>query len=444
MLSLKENQKVRKNWSGIVQSTPKYVVYPESVDEIISLVKKCAGEGRRIRVIGSGHSFTPLAQSDDVLMSLDRLAGVGEVDEDTRTVEVWAGTKLSDLSEALYKQGWAQENLGDIDRQSIGGAIGTGTHGTGIRFGSLSTQMAEAKLVTASGDVLTCSESETPRLFKALQVALGMLGIIIKVKLRVVPAAVLRYESRRLSVDECFNHLPSFRNDHDHFEFYWFPHTDVVQVKLLNKTDENPSKSRFWSQMNELVMENALFGLLSRGCRTFPGLCKTVSRLSARFVPVGEEVGYSHQLFTTQRLVRFNEMEHSFPAEKMETVLREIHHCVADHGFDVHFPVECRYVKGDDIWLSPAHGRDSAYIAVHMYKGMPYKKYFSEIEDIFRRHGGRPHWGKLHTCGAEELAALYPKWEAFREIRDEMDPDEIFQNGYLKKLFAVGMSEPQS
>lgn len=288
---------------------------------------------------------------------------------------------------------------------------------------------------------MTCSEQENPQLFKVLQVSLGMLGIVVKVKLRVVPATVLHYESKRLSIKECFRQLTHFREDYDHFEFYWFPYTDTVQVKLLHETDKKPSGNRLWRDMNQLVLENALFGLLSRGCRVFPKLCRPVSRLSARFVPVGNEIGYSHQLFTTKRLVRFNEMEYSVPAEKMETVVRDIRQCVADHGFDVHFPVECRYVKGDDIWLSPSYGRASAHIAVHMYKGMPYRKYFTEIEKIFRRHDGRPHWGKWHTQSAEELADLYPKWEAFRGIRDEMDPNEMFQNSYLKKMFAVGVDE---
>lgn len=439
MFSMKEDQKLQRNWSGIAASKPKTIEYPSTVESVVSLVKICAKQGRRIRVIGAGHSFTPIAQTSDVLVSLDRLSGVEEVDIQSQTVEVWAGTKLKDLSDMLYQQGWAQENLGDIDSQSIGGAIGTGTHGTGIQFGSLSTQIVEMQVVTAAGEVLTLSERENPEYFKAAQVSLGMLGIIVKVKIRVVPATVLHYESHRLSVAEVFRRLEEFRDNHDHFEFYWFPHTDTIQVKLLDETDAEPSGNRFWNDLNQLVMENGLFGFLSKGCRTFPKLCKPVSRLSARFVPVGKEIGYSHRLFTTKRLVRFNEMEYSVPAEKMESVVSDIRQCVANQGFAVHFPIECRYVKGDDIWLSPAYGRHSAYIAVHMYKGMPYRKYFNEIEEIFRSYSGRPHWGKLHTRTAEELATLYPKWEDFRTVRAKLDPYGVFLNGYLKKLFAVGI-----
>ncbi|WP_136608623.1 D-arabinono-1,4-lactone oxidase [Paenibacillus dokdonensis] len=437
MLSLNKNQKVWKNWSGVVRSKPKHIAYPKAVDEVVSLVQSCAGSGKGIRVIGAGHSFTPLVQTRDVLLSLDHLAGVEPVDADSYSVWVWAGTRLRDLSEALYMQGWAQENLGDIDTQSIGGAVGTGTHGTGIRFGSLSTQLLEVQVVTASGELLTCSEQQNRDIFKALQVSLGMLGIIVKVKIRVVPLTVLHYKSERLSIDECFKRLAEFRDTHDHFEFFWFPHTDVVQVKCLDETDQQPSGGRFWNHVNQLVMENAFFGMLSEGCRAFPGLCKPVSRLSARFVPTGKDIAYSHQLFTTQRLVRFNEMEYSVPAEKMEEVVSEIRASVAAQSHAVHFPVECRYVKGDDIWLSPAYGRDSAYIAVHMYKGMEHQVYFRDIEEIFRRHQGRPHWGKMHTRTAEELPGLYPQWTAFREMREQLDPGGIFLNDYLRKLFAV-------
>lgn len=438
---MKGNGGAWKNWSGIAKSIPKYVAYPTTVDEVVSLVKTCRDQGRRIRVVGAGHSFTPLAQTSDVLVSLDKLAGVEKVDAKTETVDVWAGTRLKDLSEALYRQGWAQANLGDIDNQTIAGAIGTGTHGTGIRFGSLSTQIVELQVVTAAGELVTCSKKENRKWFKALQVSLGMLGIIVKVKIRVVPRKVLRYVSRRMSIETCFGRLEEFRDEHDHFEFYWFPHTDVVQIKLLDETDEAPRGSRFWNDMNQLVMENALFGALSKGCRLFPRLCQPVSQLSATFVPVGNKIGYSHELFTTQRLVRFNEMENSVPAENMKDAVRDIKKCVEKHGFAVHFPVECRYVKGDDIWLSPAYGRDSAYIAVHMYKGMPYEKYFTEIEKIFRHYNARPHWGKSHTRNAEELAGLYPKWDDFKHVRNELDPAGTFQNGYLKKLFAVGTSE---
>ncbi|PAE38038.1 D-arabinono-1,4-lactone oxidase [Bacillus sp. 7884-1] len=437
MFSLKENQKIWQNWSGIVQSKPTHIAFPASVEDVVSLVKRCKEVGRGIRIVGSGHSFTPVIHTNEVLVSLDHLAGVEKVDAVTQTVGVWAGTKLRDLSAALHAQGWAQENLGDIDKQSIAGAISTGTHGTGSKLGSIATQAVEIQVVTAVGEVLTCNRESHPDLFRALQVSLGMLGIIVKVTLRVIPATVLTYESIRLSLDECFKHLAEFRDDYRNFEFFWFPHTDTIQAKLMNEATNQLPSNRFWRNLNQMVMENALFGVLSRVCRTIPSLSKSISSLSAKFVDTGKDVGYTHQLFTTTRLVRFNEMEYSVPAELMETVVREIHQLVEKNDYHVHFPVECRYVKGDDIWLSPAHGRDSAYIAVHMYKGMEHEKYFADIEAIFRRYNGRPHWGKLHTLRGDNLTTLYPKIGDFKKIRQQLDPKGIFLNDYLKKLFAI-------
>ncbi|WP_223589912.1 D-arabinono-1,4-lactone oxidase [Neobacillus bataviensis] len=436
MFSLKENQETWKNWSGIVQSKPSHLAFPASVEDVVSLVKRCKEEGQGIRVVGSGHSFTPVVHTNEVLVSLDHLAGVEKVDAESQTVGVWAGTKLSDLSAALHAQGWAQENLGDIDKQSIAGAISTGTHGTGMKLGSIATQAVEIQVVTAAGEVLTCNRESHPELFRALQVSLGMLGIMVKVTLRVIPATVLTYESKRLSLDECFENLKEFRDHYRNFEFFWFPHTDTVQVKLMKEATNQLPSNRFWRDLNQMVMENALFGALSRVCRTVPSMSKTISRLSAKFVDTGKDVGYTHQLFTTTRLVRFNEMEYSVPTVWMETVVREIHQLVQENGYHVHFPVECRYVKGDDIWLSPAYGRDSAYIAVHMYKGMAHEKYFADVEAIFRRYNGRPHWGKLHTLQADDLTTLYPKIEDFKKIREQLDPNGMFLNDHLKKLFA--------
>lgn len=435
MFSLKENQEIWQNWSGIVQSKPSHIAYPTSVEDVISLVKQCNEEGRGIRVVGSGHSFTPVVYTNDVLVSLDHLAGVENVDPMTQTVAVWAGTKLRDLSAALHRQGWAQENLGDIDTQSIAGAISTGTHGTGIKLGSISTQAVEIQIVTASGEILKCNNQSHPDLFKALQVSLGMLGIIVKVTLRVIPATVLTYESKRLTLNECFKNLEEYRDHYRNFEFFWFPHTNTIQAKLMNESTNQLPVNRFWRNLNQMVMENGLFGALSRVCRTIPSLSKSISRLSAKFVETGKDVGYTHQLFTTTRLVRFNEMEYSVPAELMETVVREIHQLVEKNNYHVHFPIECRYVKGDDIWLSPAHGRDSAYIAIHMYKGMEHEKYFADVEAIFRRYNGRPHWGKLHTLKADHITALYPKIEDFKKLRQQLDPNGMFLNDHLKKLF---------
>jgi len=423
------------NWSSSVQCTPQRVFKPSSIGELAEMMQTYGHDGRHVRVVGAGHSFTPLVQTDDVLMSLERLQGVNAFDVERGTVTVRGGTWLKDLGDELFKRGVAQENLGDINVQSIAGAISTGTHGTGTAFGSLATQVESFTLVTADGSILECSPERNPDIFKAAQVSLGTLGMIAEVKLRVVPAKRLHFRSQRESLAQCLAHLDEYKHNNDHFEFYWFPYTKSVQTKFLNETSEPTSKSSLWGNFNKIVLENGVYWLLSECNRMLPKLSSTISNISALGVASVDEVNYSHLLFSTPRMVRFQEMEYNIPAEHFKTVLAEIEACVQRERFEVHFPVECRFVHADDIWLSPAYQRESAYIAVHMYRGMPYKAYFEQIEAIFRRYQGRPHWGKLHTQNAQSLSMLYPRWHDFRRIRNELDPKGIFLNSYLRELF---------
>ncbi|KRE74598.1 D-arabinono-1,4-lactone oxidase [Paenibacillus sp. Soil750] len=425
------------NWSGIVQATPQSVLYPDSIEAVVDAVLLCRRQGRRLRVVGTGHSFTPIAASDDVLITLDRMQGLIEVDAEERTATVWAGTKLKLLGELLYAQGLAQENLGDIDVQSIAGAISTGTHGTGQQFGNIATQVVGLTMVTGAGEVITCTAVTHLDMFKAMQVSLGALGIIVQVKLRLQPTYKMMYESKRMPLKQCLQELPDIASGHRHFEFYWFPYAEPCQLKFMNPTDHAVTSRKVRDYIGDVLLENTVFGLLSELCRKVPKLSRTVSRISASQVPVGTKVDYSHRLFATQRLVRFNEMEYNLPAEAMPTVIEEMREKMMKDKYNVHFPIECRFAKGDDIWLSPAFGRDSSYIAIHMYKGMPHEDYFAGMEDIFLKHGGRPHWGKMHSLNADKLNDRYPMWQPFCHIREVLDPDGIMLNGYLEKIFGV-------
>src|SRR5579875_1552546 len=426
-----------RNWSGSVQAQPREIVTPQSVEELTQRIKGYAREGRHVRVVGSGHSFTPLVQSDDVLISLDDVQGVQAIDEAAGTATVLGGTKLKTLGETLLARGVAQENLGDIDVQSIAGAISTGTHGTGARFGTLSTQVVGLTLVTADGDLLECSAERNPEIFKAAQVSIGALGIIASVKLRVVPAKRLRFQVRREKVDYCIENVERLKQENTHFEFFWMPYTQWAQAKYLNETDAKATGSNLWGEFNKIVLENGVYWALSEICRIAPPATKTVSKISASAISSAEEIDYSHRLYATPRVVRFQEMEYNLPAQHFTAALNEIRATIEQRQFNVHFPIECRFVRRDDIWLSPAYGRDSAYIAVHMYRGMEYKPYFQAVEEIFRRYEGRPHWGKMHTQTSASLSALYPHWEDFQRVRASLDPQGMYLNDYLRSLFGV-------
>ncbi len=267
------------NWSGSVKCAPAEVVRPRSIDELAKMVKECGSAGRRMRVAGSGHSFTPIVQSNDMLMSLDEMQGIESIDSERGTVTVLGGTVLKSLGQMLFEHGLAQENLGDIDVQSISGAIGTGTHGTGVRFGTLSTQVEGFTLVTASGEILECSLEREPEIFKAAQVSLGTLGGIAKMKLRVVPSKRLHYLGQRKELADCLAHLEQYKQENSRFEFLWFPYTGGVQAKFLNETTEPVSKSTLWGNFNKLVLENYVYWLLSE-------LPISTASFRVRFLPV--------------------------------------------------------------------------------------------------------------------------------------------------------------
>ncbi|MFD1395205.1 D-arabinono-1,4-lactone oxidase [Kroppenstedtia eburnea] len=438
MKSAVENKpQVWTNWSGSVRFTPREIAFPATEEDMVSLIRRARETGTFIRVIGSGHSFTPLVETDSILISLDRMQGVHPVDPEEQQVSVLGGTKLKALGASLLQQGWSPENLGDIDAQSIAGAVSTGTHGTGLRLGSLSEQTEALTLVTADGQIRECSAKQDPELYQAARLSIGSLGIITRVQLRVEPLYRLHFRSRRLPLDEVVNRLEEYKSNHRHFEFFWFPYTDSVQAKFMNKTDAPPTRKGWWSSFNKLVLENGVFWCLSEGARIVPRFSRAVSRISAWGVPQFEETGNSQSLFATPRHVRFNEMEYSIPAESLPAVIEEMKQTMEKNRFPVHFPIEIRFVKGDDIWLSPAFGRDSAYVAVHMYKGMPHQEYFQAMEQIFLRHDGRPHWGKMHHLGADQLCKLYPRWQDFRQIRRWLDPDGLFLNPYLRRIFGL-------
>ncbi len=437
MFSLGKKRHTSKwqNWSGSVQCTPAAIRYPVSQEEIVQLVKECRANNQGLRVVGTGHSFTPLVQTNGILLSLDKYAEVVQVDKEKMEATVLAGTKIKALGEALFEYGVAQPNLGDIDVQSIAGAISTGTHGTGVTLGSISTQVVGLTLVTASGEVVECSEEQNREIFKAAQVSVGTLGIISKVRLKVVPAYKLHYQWQRQTLSECLKNIEKYKRENRNFEFYWIPFTDAALVKFMNTTDEAVRPKNFFRRFNELVLENGVFWLLSEFCRFFPSRTQAVSKLIGSLISGGSDVNYSHKIFATPRLVKFQEMEYNIPAEHFVTVINEINECIKREKFRVHFPLECRFVRSDDIFISPASNREAAYIAVHMYKGMEYSEYFRAIEAIFRKYQGRPHWGKLHTLSGAEFRQLYPEWERFQAVRRKLDPQGFFLNEYLGTIF---------
>lgn len=425
-----------KNWAHTSESRPAKTFYPTSITDVCSIVKEAAVQNKTIRVVGASHSFTKLVETDDWLISLDRLTGIDKLDKVGNTVTVFAGTRLSELGEELGQRGYSQENLGDINVQSVAGAITTGTHGTGISFGNLSSQVTEIVLVTATGDVLTISEEENPYLLKASLLSLGSLGIIVKLTFKIIQSPVYEFHSYKLEYSKLEAQLEQLIKTNRHFEFYLFPYSDLVQIKTMNMTEQRPQKTTFYHFKN-LLLENYLFYFVSECCRFFPKTSKFFSRLSAKGIGTSRIAAHSYQLFATPRLVRFREIEYCIPLQHLTAALREVRLAIERNKYAVHFPIECRTVKADDIWLSPSYERDSAYIAFHMYKGMPYETYFHDMEKIMQKYAGRPHWGKMHSVSADQLSKLYPRLQDFLTVREQLDPNGIFLNDYVAELFGI-------
>lgn len=438
MFSVIKGRTTFKNWSESVYSQPKNFYKPRSIEALQRIVRNSAKRGQKVRVVGAGHSFTPLVATSDVLISLERLSGIETIDADMHEATVLGGTNLKVLGHALAEKGFAMENLGDINAQSIAGAISTGTHGTGVEYGNIPTQVQALTIVTANGELLEISRVTNARFFDAARVSLGLFGVIVKVRLRVLPLYSLEYQSFRLSTEECFRTLDQLKRDNRNFEFYWFPHTKTIQAKIMNLTDEtDQNANKMMKFVNEILIENGFFWGISEVSRKIPRTSKAVSTLSAMGVPTGREILSGGEMYATSRLVKFQEMEYSIPQEAMENALKDIQNVIQKYRLNVHFPVECRFVKGDDIWLSPSFQRDSAYIAVHMYKGMDFAEFFEKVEEVFRHYDGRGHWGKMHTMPFEVIEKNYPKLHDFLELREALDPGQIFVNHYLKDLLQI-------
>lgn len=424
---------VWRNWAGNQQCAPAAVERPATEEDLVRAVKASAGAGRTVKAVGSGHSFTDVACTGGVQLRLDRYDRVVGVDRERARVTVQAGCVLGRLNEVLARLGLALPNLGDVAYQTVAGAISTGTHGTGRALGGLQTQVVAMELVTADGSVLSLSEDDAD-LLGAARVGLGALGVVSTVTLQCVPAFRLHAVEEPMRLTAVLASLDELVAAHDHFEFFWVPHTGWALTKRNDRTERPEGGRPRWREWRDTVLyENVAFGAACRLGRWRPDL---VPRL-AKAVPSGgrsEYVARSDRVFTSPRHVRFLEMEYAIPRAEAAGVVARVKELVDSAGLRVSFPVEVRFTAPDDAWLSTAHGRESAYVAVHAYAGTPHEQYFRGVEAIVDSVGGRPHWGKLHAQTAATLRSRYPRFDDFCALRRRLDPEGRFSNPYLDRV----------
>jgi L-gulonolactone oxidase len=406
------------------------------------VVTEAAARGERVKVVGSGHSFTDVACTDGTMLVLDQHARLLHVDRVRHQVTVQAGVTLATLNRTLALYGLGLPNLGDIEYQTVAGAISTGTHGTGATLGCLATQVIGMELVVAAGSVLALGVCPVPGgaaagpdgLFDAARVSLGALGVISAVTLQCVPAFNLRAQEDLEPLDDVLERFDDLADGNDHFEFYWMPRSQTALTKRNNRTEDPPrprSRRREW--LEDVVASNWGFEAVARLRPRAPRLARTLRRLLPDTTP-SDYVDRSDRVFTSPRTVRFYEMEYGIPRPAAAGALAELRRYVEGSGLDFSMPIEVRVTAGDTIPLSMASGRESVFVAVHVLSGRPYDQYFRAVESIMQAAGGRPHWGKLHFRTAETLAPAYPAWEEFRAVRRRLDPAGVFANGYTERV----------
>jgi FAD-linked oxidoreductase len=423
-----------RNWAGNQAMSPAQVVHPRGAEEVAAAVKEAAASGRRVKAIGSGHSFTGIGLTDGVLLQLDQHTGLLSADNDTGLVTVAAGTPLHELNATLSERGLGLTNMGDIDVQTVSGAISTGTHGTGRSSGSIAHQVAGLEIALADGSVVTCSRTERPELFEVARIGLGALGVVTAVTFQTEKQFALTADERPMPLDDVLDGFEDLVADNEHFEFYWFPHTRLALTKRNNRATELEPLSRARSFVDDELLSNGLFAATCRLGTLMPRVIPGINKVAARALSARTYTDVAPHVFTSPRRVRFCEMEYAIPRAELPAVFRELTTLPERIGERISFPVECRVAPADDIPLSTASGRDSAYIAVHVFRGTRFDRYFDAVEALMGSVAGRPHWGKLHNLDAAVLRERYPRFDDFLAVRRQLDPEGVFRNAYLDRV----------
>ena len=425
------------NWARTESSAPATVVAPRTPEQVVAAVLRARETGHTVKPIGASHSFTGIGATDGVRIDMSRMRGLVGANTAKRQATLWGGTHLWEVPALLAPLGLAMANLGDIDKQTITGATQTGTHGTGVGFGGLSAGVVGAQIVTGAGEIMHIDEHNNSDLLPAVALGLGALGVVLTITLQCVPRFLLHAQEAPAPLDEVLEGWEERVRSVDHFEFFWFPHTRSVRTKTNTRLPFDDPKqplgrvSRF---LDEELANNVAFGACTALGAVAPSMVPRINRVVESVSSRRSYADESHKVLITNRRVRFREMEYGVPLEAVPQVVRDLGELIDRKGFNVSFPVEVRATAADDLMMSTAAGRDTGYVAVHRYWREHDTSYFREAEAILAAHDGRPHWGKMHTLGAEQLRARYPRFDDFGAAREQLDPDRVFANPYLTRV----------
>lgn len=427
-----------RNWAGNHQVTPRRVLTPRSAEEVAAAIRSAAAEDLSVRMIGSGHSFTGVAVAEGLQLRPHLLTAVRSIDTSSGLVTVEAGLPLHRLNRVLADHGLALANMGDIQAQTVAGAAQTATHGTGRDHAGLVSQIVGLEIALADGTVVGCSRDERPELFDAARAGLGALGVVTAITWQTVPAFLLHAREEPMRWNEVLSRIDELDAGNEHFEFFWFPHTEGCLTKRNNRVSGPVAPlpgMRAW--LDDELLSNTVFGAINRFSRHLPGSVPFINGVAARALGAREYTDVSHRVFTSARRVRFKEQEYAIPRDLLVPTLKELRALFERKDWRISFPIEVRVLPPEDAWLSMAYDRRSAFIAIHVYNLNPHHDYFQSVEEIMTAVGGRPHWGKMHTRDASYLETVYPKFADFRAMRDKLDPDRRFANPYLRRVLGA-------
>jgi len=423
------------NWGKNQSAVTKGIISPSSEDEIINLIGRGVANRWKIRPVGSSHSFSPICVTDGLVMQLNAFNQILNVDREQLQITVGAGITLANLNTELENLGMALPNLGDIDSQTLAGAIATGTHGTGRQYSSISAAVIGLRIATGDGSIIETSISQNPDILKSARVGLGALGIVISVTLQCVDSFNLNGVELTTSLGDVLERFDDEDMRSDFVEFYWYPRTEIAELKINNRTNDPPNTGgRVARFLNDEVIRNVAFDCLNRYWKYFPQYAPGTFNRTLKVGSAQTRIAPSYKIFCSKRRVKFLEMEYAIPRECLLEAFHGVRKITESLDSPVTFPIEVRSLGADDIPLSPSFGRATGFIAVHVYKTGDHGKYFDQVENLMREYNGRPHWGKMHNLSFEDLSLLYPEWEEFMLIRRRLDPDGHFSNAYLEKV----------
>jgi L-gulonolactone oxidase len=424
-----------RNWAGDQRCAPSQIARPTSEDELAQSVAQATARGLPVRAAGSGHSFGDIACTDGLLVDTSGMQRVIDADAESGLVTVQAGITLHALGLQNARHGLALENQGDIDAQTLAGALATATHGTGARFGNLATRVVGMRLVTASGDVVDVTRESDPEALRAARVSLGALGIASQVTIECVPLYTLRRHDMPLPLADVLDRLDEHVDGNDHFEFFLWPYTRTALTRSTTRSDAAPVPTARWKRaIQERLIENHVLNLICRGGRRFPSQVPRLNRLMAAAMSEARVEDHAYKVYATRRDVRFTETEYAIPRAHARAALERALGLIERRGLPILFPFEVRFAAGDDALLSTAHERETCYVAAHQYTGMEFESFFRGFEEIMDAYGGRPHWGKRHHQTAATLRERYPQWDRFQAVRARLDPDGAFANDYTRRV----------